>query len=178
MTAQWAYLTVDGLARLRVSATRDQLSLVKVIAENSTDPEMPRIVKEFEARVEAGAALPSVSEMIRQLDNNGFLRSTYKVLSQVTHVTHQATLDALDTDEDGKVILRLAPNSSFGHQNLYVLASASMLSAWIIAHIANDASEIARLLEDGRNLSLPCRLDASLPVTLRRFDDDVSYDDL
>lgn len=179
VTAQWAYLAKGGMSQLQVSASKDQYSLVKLIGHYSTDPNMPTVVNHFAERVESGAQLPTVTELMKQLDNNGFLRTSYKVLSQVTHVTHQSSLDALDTDAGGNITLRLEPENEFAHQSLYVLASCCLLSAWIVAHLEDDSDEIARLLEVGTLLAMPCRLDGSLPNEVRRFDnDDVSYEDL
>src|SRR6187431_990101 len=38
VTAQWAYLTIGGLDRLKVSGTTDQYTFVRLIAEYSSDP--------------------------------------------------------------------------------------------------------------------------------------------
>lgn len=175
VTAQWAYLTRGGIERLKVSGTTDQYTFVKLLAEYSSDPAAPQQVEDFKDRVLKGPGLPNFTEMIKQLDNNGFLRTTYKVLSQVVHVTHQATLDALDSDESGDVTLKLKPGADIGHETLYTLASACMLSAWIVADLEGIADEFSRLKSFSEQLSIPYRLDASLSAEARRFDDVAVY---
>ena len=175
VTAQWAYLIKGGIDRLKVSGTTDQYTFVKLLAEYSSDPGAPEQVKDFKDRVLEGPGLPNFTEMIKQLDNNGFLRTTYKVLSQVVHVTHQATLDALGSDENENVTLKLKPDEDIGHETLYTLASACMLSAWIVADLEGSADEFRRLKSFSEQLSIPYRLDASLSAEARRFDDVVAY---
>lgn len=100
------------------------------------------------------------------------------MLSQVAHVTHQAVLDALDSDDEGKFTLRLEPDHGMGREMLSALTSCCLLSAWVIAHIEDDRDELRRLQQFSRDLSMPFRLDAALPLALRRFDDDIAYEDL
>lgn len=178
VTAQWAYLARGGLDQLRASATRDQYTFVRLLAEYSTDENIEQLVAEFEAQVLSGPQLPKVTSLMELLDNNGFLRTTYKVLSQVTHVTHQAVLDAVESNENGELTLRLEPDHEVGHETLYALASCCLLSAWIVAHIEGSQDEIARLHEFAERLSMPFRLDAALPLELRRFDDPIAFEDL
>lgn len=149
---------------------------MKLLAEYSSDPAAPEQVKDFKDRVLEGPGLPKFKEMIAQLDNNGFLRTTYKVLSQVVHVTHQATLDALGSDENGDVAPKLKPDEDIGHETLYTLTSARMLSAWIVADLEGSADEFSRLKSFSERRSIPYRLDASLSTRARRFDDVVVYD--
>jgi hypothetical protein len=178
VTAQWAYLTVGGIDRLKSSGTSNQYTFVRLLAEYSTDPAAPAQVQEFRDQVLAGPGLPKFTEMIKHLDNNGFLRTTYKVLSQVIHVTHQATLDALGTDDDGEVTLKLRPDADVGHETLYALASSCMLAAWIVADLEGSTDEFGRLQDYSWQLSIPYRLDASLPADARRFEDSVAYDSM
>lgn len=158
-----------------MSGTTDQYTFVKLLAEYSSDSAAPQQVADFKDRVLKGLGLPNFTEMIKQLDNNGFLRTTYKVLSQVVHVTHQATLDALDSDEHGVVTLKLKPDEDIGHETLYALAFACMLSAWIVADLEGLVDEFSRLKSVSEQLSIPYRLDASLSAEARRFDDMVVY---
>ncbi|MBN9239111.1 MAG: hypothetical protein J0J03_05490 [Leifsonia sp.] len=178
VTAQWAHLVEGGLHRFRVSRTWDQFTLAQVLYEESSDPDAADHVAEYKAHVLQGAKLPKVTEMFKSLDNNAFLRTTYKVMSQVTHVTHQAALDAIDSNDDGEMFLKLKPESDGDHEVLYALASCCMLSAWVIAHIEGSTDEMSRLQQFSTKLSMPFRLDAVLPLEQRRFKDEIAYEPL
>lgn len=178
VTAQWAHLADGGLQQFRVSLSTDQYTLVRLIAEGSADPAMADIVADYAIGVLAGPQLPKVTQMLAKLDNNFFLRSTYKVLSQVAHVTHQATLDALESDANGEIVLRLAPESDGDHETLYTLASCCLLSAWVVAHIEGSTDELSRLQQFSAQLSMPFRLDAALAPEERRFREPIAYEAL
>ena len=169
VTAQWAHLAKDGVEQLKVSATNDQYSFVKLLTEYSSAPDAEALSDAYKARVIEGPKLPRITEMFGRLDNNGFLRTSYKVLSQVTHVTHEATLDALKVEDDGAVSLLLHPTTETGHQTLYALTSSCLLAAWVIAHIEGATGELRKLAQVASDLSMPYRLDPSLPEADRRF---------
>lgn len=175
VTAQWAHLAEGGLQRFRVSMTWDQYTLAKLVSEGSSDPAVADVVARYAADTLEGAKLPRVTEIFKILDNNFFLRSTYKVLSQVTHVTHQATLDAIDQTDDGEMVLQLQPRSAGDHEVLYALASCCLMSGWVIAHIEGSKDEMSRLQQFSAHLSMPFRLDAALPLEERRFKDQIAF---
>ena len=68
------------------------------------------------------------------------------------------------------------PDEGIGHETLYSLASACMLSAWIVADLEGLADEFNRLKSFSEPLSIPYRLDASLSAEARRFEDVVVYE--
>jgi hypothetical protein len=178
VTAQWSYLAEGGIQQFKVSATKDQYSFVKLLNEYSSSPDAQAMSEEFRERQLDGDKLPRITDMFSRLDNNGFLRTAYKVQSQVVHVTHQATLDALETADDGEISLLLHPNHETGHQTLYALTSSCLLAAWVVAHIEGATDELRKLSEFARDLSMPYRLDASLPMVERRFQETINYEPL
>jgi len=172
ITAQWAYLTIGGVDRLRVAGSQHNFTLMQTIYRYSNNPERDAIVAEAKAAVIAGPGLPKITQIVKELDvENGFLTQTYKVLSQVTHVTDRAQLDAFDLVGD-TVVVRAAPADDAAHPVLYALASACMLSGWILADLTGDEDELEYLKEASWELTLPARMDFRLPPDRRRFEDD------
>jgi len=171
VTAQYAHLVVGGMDQLAVDTSRDQYNLAKFLAENSSDPKASKLVEHFAAELVEGTPLPKFSReggMIDQLDNNGFLRTTYKVLSLVVHPSHRATFDGLNREGD-ELSVQLEPTDAYPVQMIYSLAAACMLAAWTTAHLTNDTSEMATLRELAEELHLTWRLDGGLPDEQRRF---------
>ena len=171
VTAQYAHLVIGGMERLAVSGTRDQYGLAKFLAEFSSDPTVPDLVEQFAAARLDGKGLPRFSgkdSIIEELDNEAFLRTTYKVLSLVAHPSHQTTFDILDIDDDD-VSVKLEPTDHYAHQMFYSLAAACMLVAWLIAHLIDDEAEMATLRDLANQLHMPWRLDGGLPDERRRF---------
>ena len=171
VTAQYAHLVVGGMDRLAVSGTRDQHELAKFLADHSSDPTVPDLVEQFAAARLDGRGLPKFSgkdSIVSALDNNGFLTTTYKVLSLVAHPSHQTTFDALDVDDDD-VSVRLEPTDHYAHQMFYSLAAACMLAAWLIAHLTDESAEMATLRDLANELHMPWRLDGGLSDDRRRF---------
>lgn len=168
VTAQYAYLTPSGIARLNVTLVRAQKDFVAALAEGSAKPE----ILEWAANIDApdGASLPPFSGggMMGQLDSIKFLKKTYKVLSQVGHVSHESQLDAI-VEVDGEYHLATEPQPTFTHEVLYALAGFCLMSDWVLARLEGDEAEVDRLRQLGGQLRLPWRLDTHLAPEKRRF---------
>lgn len=171
VTAQWAYLTPGGVKRLDVTLTAKQKEFAEVMASTSENPDMRAWAEQRPAP--DGKQLPKFTGdgIMADLDDIQFLKATYKVLSQVGHVSHEAWLDAF-VNIDGQLHIRDQPVPSMEHEMLYSLAGFCLLSAWIMARIQGDEQEIRRLQERGVQLHLPWRLDTHMPPERRRFPDE------
>lgn len=172
VTAQWCYLTIDGISRLNSSMVQDQINFavaMKMYSPSKAD-EWDQYEKEARNSRPDGRGIPPFSGkgLINQIDSESFLASSYKVFSQVTHVSSWASIDHVSLVED-KYVLRKEPVFEIGEEILYTLAVVCMLAAWVQAHLEEDTQELRILEETSKELSLPCRLDFNLDSKDRRF---------
>lgn len=172
VTVQWFYLTVGGKERLKVALTKDQADFAKFMRDASTSAkaEWAEFELNLRARVPAGKAGPRFSGdgMVGDLDQDSFLATTYKIFSQVGHVTHQAVLDHVVEKESGYE-LRQAPEFDLSRETNYALASICLLASWVQARLERNSREIEFLEDSGHRLTMPWRLDQNLPLANRRF---------
>lgn len=176
VTAQWSYLIVGGMDRLRISITRKEADYAKSAAEFYGDsrPEWAEHEAALRSNIPAGKALPKFSGpegMLAELDTVKFLSIVYNEFSQVEHVTHRTIFDYMVADEDGIALLD-QPVFEFEHAAFYMLAGISILGSWLIARLEDNKSEILKLQGEGVRLQLPWRLDTNLPRERRRFPDE------
>lgn len=162
-TAQWVFYTVGGLDRFRASTTADQHALavaVRVPAEQ---------LQETLDAIVPGPRMPKWADISRDLDDgSGFVSQSYRVLSQIAHVTHSAVVDGIAVDDSGEVSLRWNPEENIAEQVLYALTGACALAAWLLAVMTGDGQEQRRLRELCHALHIPWRLDQHLPSHRRR----------
>lgn len=174
VTAQWAYLTPGGVDRLHVSLARAQADLARGMVGYSKDPEWVALERNLRSSIPHGPGLPKFTGsegIMAELDSIRFLSASYRVLSQVGHVTHQAALDFV-VEEQGVVQLRTNPQVHEHEQLLYALSGFCMLVAWVHARLEADDGEVRRLQEISVRLHVPWRLDTHLPPDRRRFPDE------
>jgi len=182
VTAQYAYLVVGGLDEFISSVASDRISLTELIASHSRSEELSTQAEAFRAERDADlssgnftrARLPGFTgenSIVALLDNAAFLVQTYRVLSQDAHVTHSATYNALMQDGD-EIVIQLDPPDDIAHQTLYALTSASLLAAWVVAHIEHDDLALRTIRAWGNELHMPWRLDGHLSADRRRFPDE------
>lgn len=166
VTAQWVFLVHGGIDRYQVAIERDLREHYKTMAKYLESPE-------FVARVAAlgpppaGKALPPFMEMLRQLDRQRFLETSYHMLSQQVHVTHAAVTSFLDQSEN-LAQLKYEQDYPYAYQATYVVAEACMLVRWIQATLTNDEGVLAELNRKSDELVLPMNLIESLPEGRRR----------
>lgn len=164
VTAQWAYLTPGGVDRLYVTLVRAQADLAGGMTGYSKDPEWVTRERELRAEIPAGPGLPKFTGpkgIMAELDSVKFLAASYRVLSQVGHVTHQAHLDFV-VEEEGVVRLRTEPEADAHVEMLYALTGFCMLVSWLHARLEGDDAEVVRLKELSVQLHVPWRLDTHL----------------
>lgn len=163
VTAQWAYITPGGVDRLHVTLARAQADLAGKMTGYSKDPEWVARERQLRAAIPAGPGLPKFTGpegIMAELDSVKFLAVSYRVLSQVGHVTHQAPL---------AIHLRTEPEANGHAEMLYALTGFCMLVAWLHARLEGDDAEVARLKETSVRLHVPWRLDTHLADDRRRF---------
>lgn len=174
VTAQWAYLTPGGVDRLHVTLARAQADLAGSMIGYSKDPEWVALKNGLRGAVPPGPGLPKFTGptgIMSELDSIRFLSTSYRVLSQVGHVTHQAALDFV-VEEQGVVQLRTNPEVREHEEILYALSGFCMLVAWVHARLEADDAEVRRLQEISVQLHVPWRLDTHMPPHRRRFPDE------
>jgi len=175
-TAQWAYLTPGGIGRLQVKLAQAQADLANHVSDSSSEGvEWAKTAQRATVAIPLGPGLPPVSGkdgILKELDEDSFLVVSYRVLSQVGHVTHRAPLDFI-TNVNGELQLRFEPEMREQQHILYALTGFCMLSAWLLARLEHDDRELRALRELGARLRVPWRLDTHLPRERRRFPDEV-----
>ena len=118
-----------------------------------------------------GDGLPNfLRGILRKLDQNHFLETSYSTLSQVVHVTHAASLDFLD-HIDGEYHIKYEQDDPWEYQTAYVLAVSCMLVSWLIARLTDDEEELAYLDRMSDELILPMSLADALDDDVRRHDE-------
>ncbi|MHA6668609.1 hypothetical protein ACX3O0_07040 [Homoserinimonas sp. A447] len=171
VTAQWAYLTPGGVDRLHVTLARAQADLASGMTSYSKDPEWVTRERQLRDAIPPGPGLPKFTGtdgIMAALDSISFLAVSYRVLSQVGHVTHQAPLDFI-VETEGVVRLRKQPEAENHAEVMYALTGFCMLVAWLHARLEGDDAEVIRLKEMSVRLHVPWRLDTHLTDDRRRF---------
>jgi hypothetical protein len=163
VTAQWVFYTEDGVDRMRRSGALDQLNLARDLRASEER------LRTLEGSLPAGPAMPAWGQIMTDLDDpTGFIKQSYRVLSQIVHVTHSTILDGLDIGDDGRLSVRMEPEVGVEQEVLYALTGACLLAAWLLAVMSGDAAQQQRLRERGVELHMPWRLDHHLPDQRRR----------
>lgn len=163
VTAQWVFYTVGGVDRMRHSGARDQFNLARDTGGSATQ------LSDLEDAIPAGPGMPAWGQIVADFDEpTRFIAQSYRVLSQIVHVTHSTILDGLEVDADGEISLRMEPEPAVEHEVLYALTGACLLAAWLLAVMSGDILQQQRLREGGVELHMPWRLDHHLPEERRR----------
>lgn len=165
LTAQWAYLTVGGLDRLRVETDRDRKHHYQQLATWLKNGEIQDAAEALPQAL--GKGLPKFAEMLRGLDaDDKFLATSYNVLSQVVHVAHGTVTSFLDLAEVTEVTYDAADH--YDYPTLYVAASTCMLATWVITSLTADTERLAYLDGKSDELQLPMMLAERLQSHQRR----------
>jgi hypothetical protein len=172
VTAQWAYLTADGLTRLEVGVIRSRADYARR-SRDEDDPDWDALVAGLEAKVPrdpSGATRPGMpkftgrSSILASLDQTGYLQRAYAVLSRAGHVTDQAVTDYF-IEEDGTIAVAAGPSGEHDIDVFHTLATCCCLAAWVLARLEGDE----RGLYLAAHQRLLWRLDLHLPAERRRF---------
>lgn len=173
VTAQWAYLTPGGVERLNKTMAKAQHDLAKGMLPYSSAPGWVEAERQASESVPDGKGLPKFTGpqgILSEVDQTHFLRATYRVLSQVGHVTHETQLDFVSVDENSVVHLLGEPSrASFEAELLYSMTGFSMLASWVLARLEADSAELIKLRGLAVDLKVPYRLDLHMDSSRRRF---------
>jgi hypothetical protein len=173
VTAQWAYLTPDGIDRLQVKMVQARLDYAQQ-SRDLADPEWAGVIANIEAqfpRTNLGARRPGTPKfsgngnMLATMDTTGYFQRAYAVLSRVGHVSDQAVSDYFVTEPDGTVAVSSAPSEDFDLDVFHTIATCCTLAAWVRARLEGDE----RGIELASSQRLLYRLDSHLDPSLRRF---------
>jgi hypothetical protein len=176
VTAQWAYLTPDGIDRLEVKMVQARLDYAKQ-NRDANDPEWAEVIANIEARfpkTNGGVRKPGAPKftgaghILSTMDATGYLQRAYAVLSRVGHVSDQAVSDYFVTEPDGTVAVTSAPAEDYDLEVFHTMATCCALAAWVRARLEGDEQGIELASSQG----LLYRLDTHLDPTQRRFSDE------
>ena len=162
-TAQYAYLRVDGIDRLRKGAAIHQRELMDRMATWTNDPEFLRMREDVHIP-ETGKAMPSVADVFRALDPAGrVFESAYALLSQSAHVRASSLTHYFKRNGDFVSLNPGIEEDPFQHFTMTTLALATIAVTWIMAHIAADETMLDWLDQQSDALGLPLRYDQDWP---------------
>lgn len=173
VTAQWAYLTPDGIDRLQVMLMLARRTYART-SRDADDPEWVEVLAEIERQIpkqpdgSLKRGMPKFSgreSVLSTMDVTGYLQRGYAVLSRAGHVTDQAVTDYFAMEEDGTVAIADRPAEDHSLPVFHTLATCCALSAWVLARLEGDA----RGIEIASSQGLLFRLDTHLPANERRF---------
>lgn len=165
VTAHWAYFTEGGMERLGIDLNRKFKGYYIAM---STYLDNDQLRDEAEAhRSPDGSGLPKFTEMMWDLDSNGFLRTSYQNLSLSVHPSHLTLSSYLEDTETGTQ-LRHEPRDGVQYPTLYTTAVAAMLAFSLLSHIADPFTTKVLVEEPSNHLRLPPFLHDALPDAKRR----------
>lgn len=173
VTAQWAYLTPDGIDRLQVMMMLARRSFANT-ARDRDDPKWVEAITEIERQIPRNPdgsqkrGMPKFSgsgSVLATMDATGYLRRGYAVLSRAGHVTDQAVTDYFTMEEDGSMAIADRPAEDYESPVFHTLAMCCALSAWVLARLEGDT----RGMELASSQGLLHRLDTHLEPAQRRF---------
>jgi len=148
VTAQWAFHTEGGVDRFQAAARKSARSFYLSMADylGNTDLRETAVIELEESR----AGLPKWTDIMR--DVGEFVASSYRQMSQVTHVTG-STVAAFVENRGDRYEFHGSPDDPHANVNLYVTANAVMLAAWVIGQLVQtpdvrgELDEIAECLK-------------------------------
>lgn len=176
VTAQWAYLTRDGIDRLQVMMVLARRSYANT-ARDDGDPRWSDVMTEIERQIPRNPdgsqkrGMPKFTGrdgVLAMMDATGYLRRGYTVLSRAGHPTDQAVTDYFAMEEDGTMAIADRPAEDHAAPVFHTLATCGVLSAWVLARLEGDA----RGMELAASQGLLYRLDTHLEPADRRFPDE------
>ena len=173
VTAQWAYLTPDGIDRLQVKMMLARRTYGNT-ARDKDDPEWVEVMTRIERQIPKNPdgtlkrGMPKFTGpdgVLETMDNTGYLRRGYSVLSRAGHVTDQAVTDYFAMEDNGTMAIADRPAEDHAAPVFHTLAMCCSLSAWVLARLEGDE----RGIELASSQGLLHRLDTHLKPSLRRF---------
>lgn len=157
VTLQWIFVVQGGVDRFRVTAAHERKDHYSNLAAWLNDDELASEVQKLDP-IPAGSQLPPFINMLRDLDKEKFLETSYHILSQQVHVTHSAVTTFIVPGDDEELHIKYDQDYSYRFQATYVVAAACMLARWELARLTGDDALLERLDKASDDLVLPMTL--------------------
>jgi len=157
ITLQWIFIVQDGVDRFRVTAAHDRIKHYSNLADWLKNDELAEELAKLDPPPE-GKQLPPFMDMVRNLDQEKFLETSYHILSQQVHVTHAAVTSFITPGEDGELHIQYDQDYGYQYQATYVTAAACMLARWVVARLTNNTELLNKLDSTSDELLLPMTL--------------------
>ena len=143
ITAQWIFHR-DGVALMHAHARRKSHEFFTFMAEYLGDDEL---AAEAAVLGEHRPGMPNFwRHVLGDLDYGGMLASSYRQMSQVTHVDG-ATIAAFAEFDGTNYNFVGRPEDPHATVNLYITANAVMLAAWVLGQLL-ESPDIKPMLDD------------------------------
>jgi hypothetical protein len=166
VTAQWVYILKDGVDRFRVDTAHGHKGHYDNLAQWLKNDELATEVAKMPP-LPTGKRMPPFMALLRELDKDKFLESSYHILSQQVHVSHSTVFSFLECADDGYHV-KYDQQNPYEYQTVYVMAVSCMLARWVIAKLTDDNADLTHLDAESDELILPMTLEDEVPVDKRR----------
>lgn len=166
VTLQWMFIVDGGISRFQAEIARERIEHYGNLADWLDNQELADAVAALDAPPE-GKRLPPFMNMLRDLDKEKFLETSYHILSQHVHVTHAAVTSFI---EPGAEELQIKYEQEYGYQYqaTYVVAVSCMLARWVVGKLTDDPNLLELLDKTSDRLVLPMTLIDSVDEKKRR----------
>ncbi len=166
VTLQWVFIVDGGINRFQVDIRHDRRDHYRNLAEWLNHQELAEAVASLDSPP-GGKRLPPFMQMLRELDHEKFLETSYHILSQHVHVTHAAVAQFLEQGAD-ELHIKYEPKYSYRYQATYVVAISCMLARWVVAKLTDDPQLLELLDKTSNDLTLPMTLIDNVEQKKRR----------
>ncbi len=166
VTVQWVFTVDGGVNRFQREISHDRIEHYSTLAKLLKNSELHEKLHLLEEPL-AGKRMPKFMDVLRDLDQDKFLESSYLILSQQVHVTHSAVSSFLANDGKG-LGLQISARYDYRYQATYVVAAACMLALWVLARLTSGKKLLDLLDKKSEELVLPMNLLDSIDSSKRR----------
>ncbi|QIX54003.1 DUF5677 domain-containing protein [Rhodococcus sp. DMU1] len=156
VTLQWVFIMDGGINRFQVDVGHDRLEHYRNLAEWLNHQELAEAVVSLNAPPK-GKRLPPFMNMLRDLDQEKFLETSYHILSQHVHVTHTAVTSFIEPGTE-ELHIKYEQKYSYQYQATYVVAVSCMLARWVVAKLTDNPRLLELLDKTSDDLILPMTL--------------------
>lgn len=157
VTLQWVFMTQGGIDRFRVTFAHERQEHFSNLAEWLPNAGLADELKKL-GPPPNGPRLPPFMNMLRELDSDKFLETSYHILSQQVHVTHAAVTSFIEPGKEEELHVKYDQEYGYRHEATYVVAAACMFARWVVARLTNDKSLLAMLDKTSDDLIVPMTL--------------------
>lgn len=130
VTAQWVFHRGEA-ALMQAQARQKAFDFYDFMASYLGNEELGRDALQL---VDERERLPRFQQLMADIDLNGFLASSYRQMSQVTHVTG-ATVIGFAQFDGRRYELVGSPDDPHALVNLYVTSNAVMMASWLLSEL-------------------------------------------